>query len=241
LYSLLFIEIEKMPRKPRFFLPNIPVHAVQRGNNRQAIFFDESDYRLYLKWVKAAAEKYGCQIHAYVLMTNHVHLLITPEHRDSLSRLFQYVGRYYVTYVNNTYGRTGTLWEGRYKASIIEGDRYLLSCCRYIELNPVRAGMVKRPEDYLWSSYRYNALQRDDSLLSPHKLYLQLGETDELRQRSYRALFQTALQAEALDEMRGCLQSGTPLGNDCFKAQVEQALKIKVGQVKRGRPRKAKV
>ena len=141
-----------MPRKPRFFLPNIPVHAIQRGNNRQAIFFDESDYRMYLSWLKVAAEKYGCQIHAYVLMTNHVHLLITPEHRDSLSRLFQYVGRYYVSYVNNTYGRTGTLWEGRYKASVVEEEHYLLSCYRYIELNPVRAGMVKRPEDYYpWS------------------------------------------------------------------------------------------
>ena len=230
-----------MPRKSRFFLPNIPVHAIQRGNNRQAIFFDEVDYRLYLDWMKAAAEKYGCQIHAYVLMTNHVHLLITPEHRDSLSRLFQYVGRYYVTYVNNTYGRTGTLWEGRYKASIVEEDRYLLSCYRYIELNPVRAGMVKRPEDYPWSSYGYNALAIDDPLLSPHKLYLQLGEVDELRQHAYQALFQNTFDAEMLDEMRACLQSGTPLGSGRFKAQIEQALKVKVGQAKRGRPRQMKV
>jgi putative transposase len=230
-----------MPRKSRFFLPNIPVHAIQRGNNRQAIFFDEVDYRLYLGWLKAAAEKYGCQIHAYVLMTNHVHLLITPEHRDSLSRLFQYVGRYYVTYVNNTYGRTGTLWEGRYKASIVEEDRYLLSCYRYIELNPVRAGMVKRPEDYPWSSYGYNALAIDDRILSPHKLYLQLGEADELRQCAYQALFQNTFDAEMLDEMRACLQSGTPLGSGRFKAQIEQVLKVKVGQAKRGRPRLTKV
>ena len=227
-----------MPRKPRFFLPNIPVHAVQRGNNRQAIFFDEPDYRLYLGWLKVAAEKYGCQIHAYVLMTNHVHLLITPLHRDSLSRLFQYVGRYYVTYVNNTYDRTGTLWEGRYKANIVEEENYLLSCHRYIELNPVRAGMVKRPEDYPWSSYGCNALSTNDSLLSPHKLYLQLGVNDELRTAAYRSLFQTSFDPGMLDEVRTCLQSGTPLGNERFKAQIEQVLKVRVGQAKRGRPSK---
>ena len=144
-------------------------------------------------------------------------------------------------YVNNTYGRTSTLWEGRYKASIVEEDRYLLSCYRYIELNPVRAGMVKRPEDYPWSSYGYNALAIDDPLLSPHKLYLQLGEVDELRQHAYQALFQNTFDAEMLDEMRACLQSGTPLGSGRFKAQIEQALKVKVGQAKRGRPRQMKV
>jgi len=227
-----------MPRKPRFFLPNIPVHAIQRGNNRQAIFFDESDYRLYLSWLKVAAEKYGCQIHAYVLMTNHVHLLITPEHQDSLGRLFQYVGRYYVTYVNNTYGRTGTLWEGRYKANIVEEEDYLLSCHRYIESNPVRAGMVDRPEDYPWSSYGCNALSTCDSLLIPHKLYLKLGGNDKSRAVAYRSLFQTSFDQGMLDEVRACLQSGTPLGNDRFKTQVEQILKVRVGQPKRGRPSK---
>jgi len=214
------------------------VHAIQRGNIRQAIFFDESDYRLYLGWLKVAAEKYACQIHAYVLMTNHVHLLITPEHQDSLSRLFQYVGRYYVTYVNNTYGRTGTLWEGRYKANIVEEEDYLLSCHRYIELNPVRAGMVERPEDYPWSSYGGNALSTCDSLLIPHKLYLKLGGNDKSRAVAYRSLFQTSFDQGMLDEVRTCLQSGTPLGNDRFKTQVEQILKVRVGQAKRGRPSK---
>ncbi len=226
-----------MPRKPRFFLPNIPVHATQRGNNRQAIFFDEADYKLYLNGLNVAAKKYNCQIHAYVLMTNHVHLLITPEHRDSLSRFFQYVGRHYVSHVNNTYGRTGTLWEGRYKASIVEEESYLLSCFRYIELNPVRAGMVKRPEDYPWSSYGHNALAINNSLLCPHKLYLQLGENDLMRKAAYRDLFQTSFDIETFDEMRACLQSGTPLGNDRFKAQIEQILNVSVGHVKRGRPR----
>ncbi len=230
-----------MSRKPRFFLPDIPVHAIQRGNNRQAIFFDDADYKMYLKWLKVAAEKYSCQIHAYVLMTNHVHLLITPETKEGLSRLFQYVGRYYVSYINKTYGRTGTLWEGRYKANIIEQESYLLNCYRYIELNPVRAGMVKRPENYPWSSYNSNALEGKNLLLSAHLLYLQLGKNEITRKSAYRDLFKRGLDVDVLDDLRASLQSGTPLGGDRFKDQVEQTLKVKIGQVKRGRPRLKKV
>jgi len=157
-----------MPRKPRFYLPGMPVHAIQRGNNRQAVFFGDEDYRAYLSWLKLAGEKYDCHIHAYVLMTNHVHLLVTPGHRDSLGGLFQFVGRHYVAYINNRYERTGTLWEGRYKASLVEEERYLLTCYRYIELNPVRAGMVRLPEHYEWSSYQFNALGESNPLLKPH-------------------------------------------------------------------------
>jgi len=230
-----------MSRKPRFFLPNTPVHAIQRGNNRQAIFFDDSDYQFYLGWLKLAAEKYSCRIHAYVLMTNHVHLLVTPESSDSLSRMFQYVGRFYVSYVNNTYGRTGTLWEGRYKASLVEEENYLLSCYRYIELNPVRAGMVKRVEDYPWSSYGYNAMASHNTVVSPHPLYLQLGTGEAQRCAAYRALFDMHLDSAVLEEVRGCLQTGTPLGNMRFKEQIEQALNVKVGHAKRGRPRIEKV
>jgi len=131
-----------MPRKPRFFLPDIPAHLVQRGNNRQAVFYDEADYRAYLEWLVEGAKRYGCAIHAYVLMTNHVHLLAAPMERESLSGLLQYVGRRYVPYINHTNGRSGTLWEGRFKASIVDVSEYLLACYRYIELNPVRAGMV---------------------------------------------------------------------------------------------------
>jgi len=226
-----------MSRKPRFFLPNTAVHAIQRGNNRQAVFFDDSDYQLYLDWLMLAAEKYSCRIHAYVLMTNHVHLLVTPENSDSLSRMFQYVGRFYVSYVNNTYGRTGTLWEGRYKASLVEEESYLLSCYRYIELNPVRAGMVKRIEDYPWSSYGHNAIASNNAVVSPHPLYLQLGKDEEQRCAAYRALFDMHLDSAVLEEVRDCLQTGTPLGNVQFKEQIEQALNVKVGQSKRGRPR----
>ena len=156
-----------MPRKPRFFLPDVPVHVVQRGNNRQAVFFDDSDYRAYLSWIREGCERYGCEIHAYVLMTNHVHLLATPQATNSISRMLQYVGRRYVPYINHTYGRTGTLWEGRFKASLIHAEGYLLTCYRYIELNPVRAQMVEAPELYRWSSFRANALGGFERVVRP--------------------------------------------------------------------------
>ena len=137
-----------MPRKPRFQLPGIPAHVVQRGNNRQAIFFDDADHRAYLSWLHEGLKRYGCELHAYVLMTNHVHFLLTPDTRDGISRLIQYVGRHYVPYINHSYGRTGTLWEGRYKASLVQEEHYLLMCMRYIEMNPVRAQMVRSPAQY---------------------------------------------------------------------------------------------
>ena len=146
-----------MPRNPCYYLPRIPVHIVQRCNNRQAVFFDDEDHRSYRRWLKEGAERYGCAVHGYVLMTSHVHVLLTPEKADSISKLVQYVGRYYVSYINHEYGRTGSLWEGRHKGSLVDSDGYLLACQRYIELNPVRAGMVQIPGEYPWSSYRANA------------------------------------------------------------------------------------
>ncbi len=179
-----------MPRKPRFYIAGMPVHVVQRGNNRQPIFFDESDYRIYLKWLNEAAIKYECAIHAYVLMTNHVHILVTPKETDGISRMMQYVGRYYVPYINHTYQRSGTLWEGRYKSSLIDEVAYLLACSRYIEMNPVRADMVQHPREYAWSSYGYNAEGKPDVLVQSHSLYMTLGDTDTVRRHAYQALFQ---------------------------------------------------
>ena len=164
-----------MPRKPRFYIAGMPVHVVQRGNNRQPRFFDDADYSAYLKWLREAAEKYGCAIHAYVLMTNHVHILATPEDTNGISRMMQYVGRWYVPYINKTYGRSGTLWEGRYKSSLIDAANYFLACSRYIEMNPVRAGMVSQPWDYVWSSYACNAEGKADKVVQPHVLYNTLG------------------------------------------------------------------
>ncbi len=219
-------------------MPDVPVHVVQRGNNRESVFFNEEDYLVYLNWLKEGADRYDCVIHAYVLMTNHTHILVTPGARESVSRLLQYLGRHYVPYINNKYGRSGTLWEGRFKASLIDAEAYLLACYRYIELNPVRAGMVAVPGEYLWSSYQANALGAENPMLTGHALYLALDADTQTRQAKYRALFETHLENHLLSEVRNCLNTGTPLGNDRFHGQIETMLKMKVGQNRRGRPRK---
>ena len=227
-----------MPRKPRFYVPGAPVHAVQRGHNRSAVFFDALDYLEYLRCLKEAADSCGCEIHAYVLMTNHVHLLLTPERADSVRRLFQSLGRHYVRYVNETYQRHGGLWEGRYKCNVIESQAYFLSCMRYIELNPVRAGMVDDPAKYRWSSYAANALGVSNAVLTTHTEYVSLGGLPDARQSAYRGLFEGETDSEELMLLRCALQTGTPLGNNKFKAEIEAVLDLKVGYVRRGRPRK---
>jgi putative transposase len=227
-----------MPRKPRFFLPHLPVHVVQRGNNRQAVFFDGQDYRIYLDWLGEAAAAHGCAIHAFVLMTNHIHLLMTPRTSQAISATLQAVGRRFVPYINHAYGRTGTLWEGRFRASTVQEDGYLLACYRYIELNPVRAGMVDSPAVYPWSSFRVNAVGEASPLISPHAAYLALGTEAAERQAAYRGLFAAHLDPQIIQDVRSCLQTGTPLGNDRFRLQVEQALGVKVGYSRRGRPKK---
>lgn len=228
-----------MPRKPRFILPGVPVHIVQRGHSREAVFFQEEDYAAYLGWLAEASARYGCGIHAYVLMTNHIHILATPRNCQGISRMMQYVGRCYVPYINRTYGASGSIWEGRYKASLVQEEDYLMACMRYIELNPVRAGMVRSPAHYRWSSYRCNAQGKEDALVSPHAVYLALGETQLVRTQAYRALFKDYLQDDALAAIRAAWQTGTPLGNNRFREQVEKRLGCKVGQDRRGRPAKA--
>jgi putative transposase len=227
-----------MPRKPRFFVAGLPVHLVQRGNNRAPTFFADEDRRKYLGWLGEAAERWDCALHAYVLMTNHVHLLMTPADDDGISRAMQYVGRRYVPHINRSRNRTGTLWEGRFKSSLVQTDAYLLACYRYIELNPVRAGLVAAPGDYPWSSYACNALGRDDPLLTPHDDYLGLGRSDDARRAAYRRLFEMALETGLIGEVRECLQTGTPLGDAGFRRQIERRLGRPVGFAKRGRPRK---
>ena len=228
-----------MARKPRFNLIGNPQHVIQRGNNRQATFFAEEDYRHYLDSLKEAAKKHDCAIHAYVLMTNHVHLLITPGQPDSISRLMQSVGRRYVQYINHSYKRSGTLWEGRYKASLVQSEQYLLTCMRYIELNPVRADMVKHPEDYKWTSYRANALGTHDELISQHPEYSRLGLTPKDRQSAYRELFNAHLEPQTLAEIRNGLNGELVTGTGRFKAEIEAMLGRKTQMSKRGRPRKA--
>lgn len=164
-----------MPRRPRILLADYPLHIVQRGINREPCFFTDEDYHCYLHWLEEAARACGCAIHAYVLMTNHVHLLLTPAETGAPSRLMQSLGRRYVQYANRFYRRSGILWEGRYKSSVVHAEDYLLACSRYIELNPVKAGMVADLAQYRWSSYRANGLGLADARLTPHALYRQLG------------------------------------------------------------------
>ena len=212
------------------------MHVFQRGHNREPVFFDDQDYLAYLRFLKASADTLGCLIHAYVLMTNHVHLLVTPKAANDISLLFQSIGRYFVPYINKTYQRRGSLWEGRHKGHILESEVYFLTCMRYIEMNPVRAEMVEHPAQYRWSSYAANALGIDNAIIQPHELYLSLGKTPEERQAAYRGLFVTAINPDELDLISECLHSGTPLGNDCFKQKIESVVGGTVGFSKRGRP-----
>jgi putative transposase len=211
-----------MPRRPRIFIPGHPVHVIQRGNNRGQVFFGGEDGKKYLDWLAAAATQHGLAIHAYVLMSNHIHLLASPENSQSLPRAMRDVNWHYSRYVNTTQQRTGTLWEGRYRASLLDSDSYFFSCSRYIELNPVRAGMAATPGAYRWSSYRHNGEAKADPVITPHALYTALGETSEARAEAYRALFEGALADKTLDDIRGAVNSGRPLGSDSFAAFVER-------------------
>jgi putative transposase len=221
------------------YLPGIPAHVVQRGNNRVACFFCDDDFRYYLERLGEGLRRFRVALHAYALMTNHVHLLMTPADADGISRLMQHVGRHYVKYVNETYGRTGTLWEGRHKASLVQEDAYLFNCMRYIELNPVAAGIVADPGRYRWSSYRHHASGEPDPLITEHALYRQLGVDRATRGRVYRALVQAQLSEEEQQAIQDALAFNYPMGNDRFRSQVEAALGRRVGQGHRGRPRQA--
>ena len=177
-----------MPRRPRMVVPGVPCHVITRGNDRNACFFNQADYQFYLECLKDAMDQYAALLHAYVLMTNHVHLLITPEKSESIAKVMQSVGRRFVQYINRRYRRSGTLWEGRYKSSLVLDENYVLACYRYIELNPVRACLVVYPEDYLWSSYGFNALGKYNNLLTKHESYKALGNKNN-RCNNYRELF----------------------------------------------------
>ncbi len=221
-----------MPRSPRPDLAGVPQHVVQRGHDRAPCFFDEEDYRCYLTRLHQATVRYACQVHAYVLMTNHVHLLVTPTSVGGVSRMMQWLGRQYVGYVNARYRRTGTLWEGRFKSCLVDTERYLLTCYCYIELNPVRAAMVAGPEAYRWSSHRANASGGADPVITPHAEYLRLGADAAIRQKAYRMLFWQAPDEHRLAEIRAYVQQQRALGSRRFQAEVEAVL----GRCARVRP-----
>lgn len=225
-----------MPRLGRYFLRDQPLHVIQRGNNRSAIFFCEEDYQRYRGWLGEAAAEYGCAIHAYVLMTNHVHLLVTPRRAESLPRAMQSLGRRYVRHINRAYRRTGTLWEGRYRAAPIDSEAYFLACCRYIEMNPVRAGMAAHPRDYPWSSWRAHALGAADALVSEHELYRALGRSPAERQKEYRALFRQALETGFVDALRQTTNGGWALGDRRFQREIAKAARRRAAPLPKGRP-----
>lgn len=230
-----------MARLPRFVIPGQPQHVIQRGNNRQDIFRAEDDYPFYLEKLSDAAEKHQCDIHAYVLMTNHVHLLVTPHTEDGIGKMMQMLGRYYVQYFNYCYKRTGTLWEGRYKATLIDSEQYLLTCMRYIELNPVRAqNMVDHPAKYPWSSYQSNALGKDDIRVKPHREYMRLGSTEQDRQSAYRQLFRARIPQMTLDAIREATNKAWVMGSDSFKAKIASKIDRPVQSSGHGGDRKSK-
>lgn len=209
-----------MPRLPRYAPPGVPQHVIQRGNNRCACFAVDADYRFFRDCLSAACEKHGCRIHAYVFMTNHAHLLVTPSTETAIAQVMQSVGRRYVGYFNSTYRRTGTLWEGRYKATVIEAESYLFAYYRYIELNPMRAGMADDPRAYPWSSYGANAVGERDRLVSPHEVYTRLGRHDAARQAVYRGLFDIPLDETTVTAIRNATQKGWTLGSRKFRREI---------------------
>ena len=207
-----------MPRPPRVVLPGHTLHLIQRGNNRSSCFVDDEDRACYLAALHYSSVRVRCPVHAYVLMTNHVHLLVTAGDARAPARLMQTLGRNCVRYFNDRHERTGTLWEGRYRSSLIDSERYFLSCSRYIENNPVRAGLVSRPEEYRWSSFRSNAYGQPDALVQRHPVYLALGRWLSTRRLAYRALFEDPLDPSVMDAIRRATNKGIALGFDDSRA-----------------------
>ncbi len=227
-----------MARLPRLVIPQQPHHIIQRGNDRQLIFRDAGDYGIFLGWLRESAKQFNVAIHAYVLMSNHLHLLASPADNIGLGRMMQWVGRHYVPYFNHKYERSGTLWQGRYKTAVIDSERYFLTCSRYIELNPVRAGMLLNPAEYAWSSYQHHIGLRTDPLITDHPLYWALGNTPFEREAAYKALAEQALTPSELDAMRKSAIKGWAIGSEKFQAQLEKVAERRVTPGKRGRPNK---
>ncbi len=227
-----------MPRRPRIIVPGTPLHIIQRGNNRQACFFADKDYLFYLDWLKQYAKSSKCVVHAYVLMTNHAHLLLTPKKADSAGYLMKRLGQRYVQYVNRTYQRSGTLWEGRFRSCIVQQETYLFTCQQYIEMNPARARVVEHPGEYRWSSYRSNAGGEKSALIKPHSLYKKLGKTKKERLKAYQELFGHELDTVEMDNIRKTTNGGFALGDNGFHVEMSARLGRPVTPGKAGRPRK---
>lgn len=209
-----------MPRQPRLFVPDVAAHVVQRASNGSACFRRDNDYILYLLHLRELSSRHKVKVHAYCLMTNHVHLLLSPEAAEGCQGMMKELGQCYAQYFNRTYGRTGPLWGRRYYSCIAESAQYVLACYRYIELNPVRAGLALHPAEYCWSSYRINAQGQDDRLISPHQEFLALGTEESTRRASYESLFLYALDEKLLERIRQSTIGGYPLASEGFGARL---------------------
>ena len=229
-----------MARLPRLSVPGYPHHVIQRGNNRQPIFAALGDRQLFLELLEQNAKKFAVHIHAYVLMGNHFHLLATPQAQDALPQMMQAVGRRYVRYYNDSQGRSGTLWEGRYKSTVIQTERYLLACMVYIDLNPVRAGLVAQARDYPWSSHGHYIGQRQDRLLTPHPLYWDLGNTPFAREVAYAEMVTAGVSVDTQSALSRSALRGWALGDPEFVAELQKKTIRRVSQTLAGRPVNAK-
>jgi putative transposase len=228
-----------MARLPRFFAKDVPLHIIQRSSDRVPVFRSEPDYLFFLDCLELSSAENGLAIHAYVLMPTHVHLLATPANDASAPRTMQSLGRRYAQYFRNNYQLGGTLWGGRYRSTVVDAKTYLLTCMRYIELNPVRVlNNVDRPADYPWSSYEGNAQNGRDTLLTPHRVYRRLGESERERQRAYRQLFRTRIPETDIEAIREATNKAWALGNDRFRAKIETLAGRRAAPLPRGRPAK---
>ena len=225
-----------MARLPRLTVTGYPQHVILRGNNRQDIFRNTADYQRMLDLIEQHSREQGVEIHAYVLMTNHLHLLLTPQKDQALPKMMQAVGRSYVQTFNKVHGRTGTLWEGRYRSTLIQTERYLLACMAYIDLNPVRAHMVVQPDDYIWSSYSHYVGRRNDRLITPHALYWGLGNTPFAREAAYAEMVHAGIQADQQRALTDATLSGWALGDAQFIAGLKLQTPRRLSKDKAGRP-----
>lgn len=223
-----------MARGLRICPAGVPQHIIQRGNNRQVCFVGDEDFVAYRQWLEEAAKWHNVKIHAWIFMTNHVHLLATPDEDGAISAMMQSLGRRYVRYFNRAYRRTGTLWEGRFKSCLIHSDTYLLACLRYIELNPVRAMMVSDPAAYHWSSYHAHARGITTTLWTPHEQYLALGNTPAARVLAYRQLFMRDISSRELNDIRHAVNTGLSLGNDRFREEIARLTGVRQHKLKPG-------
>ena len=225
-----------MARQPRLALPGYPHHVIQRGNNRQLIVLDETDRKmLYALWLEES-QRHKVAVNAYVLLDNHFHMLLTPPSDGAMSLMMQSVGRSYVRYFNKRHSRSGTLWEGRYKSSLIDSEAYLLTCMAYIDLNPVRAGVAESAEDFGWSSYKHLVGQNIDKLVTPHALYWGLGNTPFAREAAYAEFVAGGLSAATEKDLTESALKGRVVGRPDFLTSLEKSTRRQILRQKAGRP-----